>query len=93
MITSSTNDAGNLYSFYQINGNASDVISGPLYFVRSGRIISGGLDESGNKGYYRSKTIKDYYSSYNFHISSPSIDPTENGSARYLGMSVRCIAR
>ena len=73
-------------------GGFNKLRSNPYYFVRSGNINGGTLLISGVSGYYWSSTVNSSTSAYLLFFDSTDIYPARNRS-RYLGRSVRCVAR
>ena len=70
----------------------------PLYFVRSGGIEwnSNKLTGMGGNGLYWSSTATSYYPASYLQFSSNNIKPNmynTNNPIKYVGYSVRCVAR
>ena len=73
--------------------NVDKVRLTPLYFIPAGYVYTGGLDYAGNYGYYWSATPdSDGSSAYNLSFVSGILYPS-NYSGRYVGFSVRCLAK
>ena len=89
------NDFANLNFYY--NGGKTNTSAGlmaaPVYFVLSGS-TSGGFS---GRGHYRSSTPRSPTGSYNLNMLGGSVNPSgwdfNGGESRYIGFSVRCIAR
>mgnify|MGYP000102321203 CR=1 FL=1 len=65
----------------------------PLYFLRSGNVISAGsLRNPGYAGHYSSSSVLSSVGRYYLYFNSGSLSPT-NHSNRNLGFSVRCVVR
>ena len=86
---------GGLTAAYSISSNAAGstaLVSAPLYFVRSGSVISGSLGFAGSDGNYWSSTASSttsdaYYLGFYSGVVYPSVI-----LSRYGGQSVRCLA-
>ena len=100
----STNEFGRLNYLYNENRTNSDLIliGVPLWFVRSGYFGYGGVfNDSGSRGDYWSSTPKSYSSpfssSYAMALSKQGVSPNAATSGyyygRFVGSSVRCLAR
>ena len=74
------------------SGN-NNIATSPLYFVRSGYAYPNNsrLGSAGRNGYYWSGRARSSSYAYYLNVSSSSVYPS-NGSGRYLGSSVRCVA-
>ena len=85
-----------LIGAYNIGYNTASSITitqAPLYFIPSGHINSGSLSSAGSRGNYWSSTADTSASSaytLNFYLGAVT---ASNTSYRYVGSSVRCIAR
>ncbi len=80
---------------YSIGANATGSISirsAPLYFVFGGYVSGSSLGYAGSRGYYWSSTANSATGAYNLYFNSSNVNPSYNGG-RYLGNSVRCVAR
>ena len=73
-------------------GGFNKLRSNPYYFVRSGSIYGGTLGNPGVYGFYWSSTVSSSTDAYNLFFISTGIYPARN-NLRYLGRSVRCVAR
>ena len=73
-------------------GGFNKLRSNPYYFVRSGNIDGGNLYVSGVGGLYWSSTVSSSTIAYSLSFTGTDIYPARN-SYRYLGRSVRCVAR
>ena len=67
-------------------------MSAPLYLSRSGRIDGGSLLGAGSFGYYWSSTVYSSESARNLSFYATSVNP-EDYRSRYIGFSLRCVAR
>ena len=76
---------------YQTDG-FYNLRAAPLWFVRSGRVYNGALNDSGSFGSYWSSTVYDSNNARYLYFNSGGVYPAVN-SYRNLGLSVRCIAR
>ena len=87
---------GGLTAAYSISSNTAGstaLVSAPLYFIRSGNVNLGSLASAGGYGYYWSSAASSSTGgAYNLNFSS-SIVNSSYGSNRYIGRSVRCLAR
>ncbi|MBQ1387664.1 hypothetical protein IIY68_02665 [Candidatus Saccharibacteria bacterium] len=82
----------NLINAYSItSANALNLRNSPLYFVRSGRVYGGSLNNTAPDGYYRSSTVSDISSAYSLGFDAGYLNPARNYD-RYLGQSIRCLA-
>ena len=97
--TSNNSNSGSfqaLTNAYSISNNAAGstaLASAPLYFVRSGSVGSGSLWGAGDSGNYWSSTASsDTSYAFELYFSSGIVFPSYYG-ARYVGFSVRCLAR
>ena len=73
-------------------GGFNKLRSNPYYFVRSGYVVGGTLNNSGVYGYYWSSTVSSSTNAYNLRFGGTDIYPGRS-SYRYNGWSVRCVAR
>ena len=84
-----------LMTAYSISSNtdgSTALVSAPLYFVRSGNVRSGSLGSAGLDGSYWSSTAySSFGNAYYLSFDSGGVYPS-NGSNRYYGRSVRCLA-
>ncbi len=90
-----TGSFGGLTTAYSIGDNAAGstaLRSAPLYFVYGGNVSNSSLSSIGSLGYYWSSTASSATSAYGLYFSSSGVNPS-NGPFRYLGGSVRCVAR
>ena len=90
-ITESTATAGGTNAVYTGNG-WSLINSGPLYFVRSGRVYDTTLYYFTSLGYYWSSTAVSSSLAYGLVYDSGGAYPA-NRNARNYGWSLRCVAR
>ncbi len=86
---------GDLFNSY---GKASGLLYGtqsilnePLYFIRGGYVNGSSLDSAGSGGRYWSSTAYGDTSAYYLNFTT-SVNPSSS-NVRYLGYSVRCVAR
>ena len=98
--TSNNSNSGSfqaLTNAYNISSNAAGstaLVSAPLYFVRSGYVLSGSLRYAGSYGDYWSSTAgSNTIFAYELYFNSGYVNPSNIGShLRYYGQSVRCLA-
>ena len=97
--TSNNSNSGSfqaLMNAYSISGNTAGstaITQTPLYFNPSGYVYSGSLGSAGVEGDYWSSTAYSSTSNaYRLGFYSGGVYPS-NVSNRYLGFSVRCLAR
>ena len=97
--TSNNSNSGSfqaLTNAYSISSNTDGntaLVSAPLYFVRSGYVHSGSLRYAGDYGYYWSSTAGSRTSyAYLLYFPSGLVNPSFSLN-RYVGQSVRCLAR
>ena len=76
---------------YATNGFVN-IRAEPLWFVRSGYVYSGALNDAGSYGYYWSSSVYSSNSAYSLYFGSSRVYP-QSRSDRYNGNSVRCVAR
>ena len=89
----STSEFRRLNQLYNGGGSTDPkFISAPLWFVRSGRILSGSFDNSGSDANYWSSTVNDSGSAYDLYFTAPGVNLVTYGN-RGSGRSVRCVAR
>lgn len=73
--------------------NPTTITQAPYYFNPSGSVSSGSLWGAGSSGNYWSSTARSLNSVvYNLHFASNNLSPSYSNN-RYLGFSVRCLAR
>ena len=65
----------------------------PLWFVRSGYVNNGTLNDPAAYGYYWSNTVVSGSYAYYLRFTSSGIWPAYGSGYRYGGRSIRCIAR
>ena len=83
----------NAYSISSNTDGSTALVSAPLYSVRSGYVHSGSLRLAGYEGVYWSSTAASNTSyAYSLYFNSGIVTPSYL-SYRYLGNSVRCLAR
>ena len=83
----------NAYSISSNTDGSTALVSAPLYSVRSGYVHSGSLRLAGYEGVYWSSTAASNTSyAYSLYFNSGIVTPSYL-SYRYLGSSVRCLAR
>lgn len=71
------------------SGQSSSV--GPLWFVRSGNVNSGSLNNSANNGNYWSSAVDSTSSAFYLFFYSDNVNPA-NIYYRSNGFPVRCVA-
>ena len=74
------------------DGGFNKIRSNPYYFVRSGGIYGSPLYDTGFSGTFQSSTVNSSTKVYHLGFFSTNIYPASNGG-RYVGRSVRCLAR
>ena len=97
--TSNNSNSGSfqaLTNAYNISSNAAGntaLVSAPLYFVRSGYVLSGSLRDAGDSGdYWSSTAFLVNLNAFELVFHSGFVD-SSNNTYRYCGQSVRCLAR
>ena len=99
--TSNNQSKGSFYYLLSKYGLTSSVSAGsyniarsPLYFVRSGHVYPGGpsLNEPGISSHYWSSTPRSSAPAYSLTFNSTGVYPS-GSYVRYLGFSLRCLAR
>ncbi len=98
--TSNNTDAiqksfGGLTTVYNINNDAAGsatLRAAPFYFVYGGFVNISSLGNAGSRGYYWSSTANSATSACSLGFNSSSVNPSD-GYNRYVGNSVRCVAR
>ncbi len=86
---------GGLTTAYSIGNNAAGsttLRSAPLHFVYGGSVDGSSLYSAGSSGYYWPSTADNASNAYYLRFNSSNVYPTYS-SPRYLGYSVRCVAR
>ena len=100
-VINSTNEFAMLNSLYNDNKIDTDAgwIYSPLRFVRSGS-FDHDLDGSGLSAYYWSSTIQNNHLNYHLYFLPSHVYPSSyrykesyNDYTRYMGFSIRCVAR
>ena len=97
--TGSTNEYARLNYLYNSNSATSDanLLTSPLYFVRSGDVYNGSVRSMGQEGKYISGTLVGAAYPYVFLFQNSLVDPayTYPGTSlqRGNGYPVRCVAR
>ena len=78
------------------SGKSYNIASEPLYFTRSGyvRPNSPSLGSTGlNARYWSSTPDSNTSVAYSLYFSASGVNPSSYGTNRYLGFSLRCLAR
>ena len=89
----STNEFRRLVTLYgNITGNDKALTAAPLWFVRGGAVYSRSLYDSGFSGRYWSSTVYSSDCAYDLYFYPNHVDFAYS-NYRYIGRSVRCIAR
>ncbi len=89
----STSEFGRLNQLYNGGGSTDPkLISAPLWFVRSGNVSNGSLNNPGSAAGYWSSTVNDSNSAYLLYFVATGVTPA-NYSGMGNGWSVRCVAR
>lgn len=65
--------------------------TGGAFFPAAGGVLSGSLSTAGSYGDYWSSTAYNSTGAYRLNFSSSNLNT--NGASKYLGLSVRCVAR
>ena len=82
----------NAYNISNNTAGGTAMRSAPLFFVHSGYVRpTDYLDRAGDNGYYWSSVALSSFGAYSLLFFSNDVRPS-NGSSRYLGKSVRCVA-
>ena len=75
------------------NYNPSSALrSNPVNLTLSGYVSSSSRNDQGSYGRYWSSTVNSRDYAYNLYLSTPGVYPA-NDNSKYIGFSVRCIAR
>ena len=91
-ITASLSNGNESVGYYNGVTSFNKLRSNPYYFVRSGNINGSTLYNSGVYGRYWSSTVSGSTNAYDLDFNGTDIYPARNTS-RYVGRSVRCVAR
>lgn len=87
---------GSAYGVVDETPTVLKMSQGPLYFVRSGYVLSGSVVQSGHEGYCwsgsASSDIRAFALGFYYSSSANTAFHPSNASRRYYGFSVRCIA-
>ncbi len=81
-----------LVDAYSIGSTGSKLTQAPLYFVYGGAVYNSSLRSTGSLSFYWSSTATDADGAYVLSFGSSDVSPSYYGY-RYLGYSVRCVAR
>ena len=88
-----TGGGGGEFQALYNNYNSSSVIrSNPVNLVLSGYVSSSSRYSQGSDGYYWSSTVYSSSYAYTLYLNSSNVDPADSRT-KYVGFSVRCIAR
>ena len=79
-------------TLYNNYNSSSALRSNPVNLILSGRAYSSSRDGQGFSGYYWSSKVGSSTNAYYLRLNASSVYPAQN-SNKYLGFSVRCIAR
>ena len=90
--TSGNSDLGS-FAYLIIGVNSNYIIKAPLYFIPAGYVYLGSLHNAGNIGLCWSSTAVSSPLAYYLYFDSSAVNPSNRGSFRYGGQSVRCLAR
>ena len=74
------------------NYNSISRIQGEPNFALSGHVSNGIVYDQGTNGFFWSSTVPDANSAYDLALTSPNVFP-DSSSNKYLGFSVRCVAK
>ncbi|MBR3179929.1 hypothetical protein IKF57_00130, partial [Candidatus Saccharibacteria bacterium] len=90
----STNEFGRLNQLYNSGSTSTsqNLEAAPLYFVRSGRVLSSSQYSAGRYSYYWSSSVSSSDYACNLYFNSSNVNPT-NYNYRSDGFSVRCVSR
>ena len=91
-ITAALSNGDDSVGYYNGVTSFNKLRSNPYYFVRSGDINGGTLNNPGVNGDYWSSTVSSSTNAYYLRFNGTDIYPARNYS-RYNGRSVRCVAR
>ena len=91
-ITAALSNGNESVGYYDDVTSFNKLRSNPYYFVRSGTIDGGTLNDPGVYGLYWSSTVSSSTYAYFLSFSGTVIYPGRNFD-RYRGRSVRCVAR
>ena len=79
-------------ALYNNYNSLSALRSNPVNFALSGNVRSSSRYDQGLNGRYWSSTVNSGDYAYNLYLSTPGVYPA-NDNSKYIGFSVRCIAR
>ena len=91
-ITAALSNGNESVGYYNGVTSFNKLRSNPYYFVRSGTIDGGTLNDPGVYGLYWSSTVSNNARAFSLAFNGTVIYPAST-DLRYLGRSVRCIAR
>ena len=75
------------------NYNSSSVLrSNPVNLILSGSVSFSSHGNQGSYGFYWSSTVYSSNNAYGLGLNTSNVNPALNGSYKYYGLSVRCIA-
>ena len=83
---------GEFQALYNNYNSSSALRSNPVNLVLSGYVSSSSRYYQGSGGYYWSSTVNSSNYAYNLSLNTSPVYPADYGG-KYLGFSVRCIAR
>ena len=84
---------GNLVSELDLpSGSGNDIVLAPVYFVYAGYSLGSGAGNFSSAGYYWLSGVSDQWYAYDYGYTAYG-SGGEAASERYLGSSIRCIAR
>ena len=79
-------------TLYNNYNSSSALRSNPVNFILSGRVNSSSHYSQGSSGYYWSSRVGSSTNAYYLSLGASNVYPAQN-SNKYLGFSVRCVAR
>ncbi|MBO7699220.1 fibrobacter succinogenes major paralogous domain-containing protein [Candidatus Saccharibacteria bacterium] len=84
--------SGEFQALYDEYSSSSAMLGSPVNFVLSGRRGGSSTLYQGSYGYYWSSTAYNSDSAYRLYLNSSDVSPAD-GSNKYYGLTVRCVAR
>lgn len=87
-----TGYSGEFQTLYS-NYGSSALMQGEPNFTLSGFVYNGAVDRQGLYGYYWSSTVHNAYNAYLSWLNSSTFSPQASSDNKFLGVSVRCIAK
>ena len=88
-----TSGSGGEFQVLYNNYNSSSVLrSNPVNLILSGSVSFSSHGNQGSYGFYWSSTVYSSNNAYGLGLNTSNVNPALNGSYKYYGLSVRCIA-